>query len=62
MSKENNSIFSGRITNVDYMCVYCGRRVVRSIKTGRPLAGICTARKLPNGRPLPHRWVVNKRY
>lgn len=36
MSKENDSIFSGRKMTVEYVCVYCGMRAPRSVKAGRP--------------------------
>ena len=62
MSKENNSIFSGRKMTVEYMCVYCGMRVPRSVNASRPAPGKCPKRKYPSGVNMPHRWVVNRRY
>ena len=62
MSKENNSIFSGRKVTVEYICTYCGMKVPRNVNSGHPMPGTCPRRKMPNGRCMPHRWIVNRRY
>ena len=62
MSRENNSIFSGRKVTIEYMCEYCGMRVPRNVNSSRPSPGKCPKRKLPNGMILPHKWIENRRY
>lgn len=59
MSKENDSIF-GKLSRVEYICTYCGMHTTRN--AGRPMPGHCPRRKMPNGKMLPHRWIVNRRY
>lgn len=43
---------------IEWMCVNCGRREMRSETSGRPQPGVCS-RALIKGRP--HRWVKNRK-
>ena len=43
---------------IEWMCVNCGRRELRSEIMGRPMPGTCP-RALIKGRP--HRWVKNRK-
>lgn len=46
-----------KVRSVEYRCTYCGKRVVRGAKMGKPLAAACPAReKFSNGKKPPHRW------
>lgn len=40
-----------------YMCTYCGKKVVKHKALGRPEPGTCPRRVNKN---QPHRWVRNK--
>ena len=42
---------------VEFMCTYCGKKVVRPDDRGRPEPGKCPKRK----REAVHRWVVNRK-
>ena len=46
------------ITHVEYICSYCGNKVVRMVNTGKPMPGKCP-RKQGN---KPHSWTVNRKY
>lgn len=43
---------------VEYMCSYCGKKVTRSLRFGRPDPGKCP-RKTGD---KPHSWVINRKY
>jgi len=45
-------------TMTEYMCSYCGRKVIRSNTSGRPQPGKCP-RKTGD---KPHSWRINKKY
>lgn len=50
------------IGQTEYMCIYCGERRRLSNTAGRPSPGFCPRRrKAADGRPQPHRWVINKK-
>lgn len=44
------------IIQKEYMCTYCGRKIIRAASVGRPDPGKCP-RKSNGG---PHSWVVNR--
>lgn len=47
---------------IEYMCRYCGQKIVKSDTTGRPAPGCCSKRpKTSSGAKQPHSWVVNRR-
>lgn len=55
----------GKYTKVEYMCAFCGERIVKPVWAGRPVPGTCIARSRSmggTGRKWPHRWIVNRRY
>lgn len=43
---------------IEYMCSYCGRKIIKSSTHGRPDPGICP-RKVNGG---PHSWRINRKY
>ncbi len=47
---------------IEYMCTYCGTKVIRAKSTGRPAPGKC-ARKPKNsaGQMRPHTWIINRK-
>lgn len=48
---------------IQYMCSWCGKRVMRGATTGRPDPGQCPRKnKTKDGRSKPHTWVINKKY
>ena len=51
------------IKNIEYMCSYCGQRVVYSVTRGRPQPGQCPRKsKDSSGKYKPHTWVVNRKW
>jgi len=42
--------------SMQYICTYCGKKVLRHKEMGRPDPGKCPRRK----GDMPHRWVKNK--
>jgi hypothetical protein len=45
-----------------YMCTYCGTTQLRTPTQGRPMPGFCPRRyNMKDGKPLPHRWVINRK-
>lgn len=44
--------------NVEWMCRYCGQKIVKSEKMGRPAPGKCP-RKTGD---KPHSWVINRKF
>ncbi len=48
---------------VEYQCTYCGTTQTKSVMQGRPYPGSCFRRpKTKDNKPMPHRWVVNRRF
>jgi len=48
---------------VEWMCSYCGMRMVRDAKGGRPMPGTCNRKgKTAAGKTKPHSWVVSRRF
>jgi len=51
------------VNNVEYMCSYCGKKVVKNIKSGRPDPGTCPRKgKTKTGKTSPHSWRVNRKF
>lgn len=47
---------------IEYMCRYCGQKIVKTDTTGRPAPGCCSKRpKTSSGAKQPHSWIVNRR-
>ena len=46
----------------EYMCSWCGERIIRFSSVGKPLPGDCPRRKMANGTYKPHVWVVNRKF
>ena len=44
---------------VEYMCTWCGKRVIKDKRFGRPMPGICPLRSTAE-RKRPHVWVSNR--
>lgn len=52
-----------KLTKVEFMCTWCGRKETRSAIMGRPLPGACLKKpKSKDGKSKPHTWVVNRKY
>ena len=52
-----------KFVNVEYMCRYCGARVVKPQTAGRPLPGSCSRRpKNRMGKYQPHSWTISRRF
>lgn len=52
-----------RITTVEYMCRFCGKKEVRSVNAGRPMPGNCSRKQsVSGGKSLPHSWVINRKF
>ena len=50
------------IKKIEYMCSWCGKRVMRTTRVGRPEPGQCPRKgKTADGRPKPHTWVINRK-
>jgi len=47
-----------KVTAIEYMCTYCGKKVARTVNGGRPDPGKCPRRQ----REQVHRWVINRKY
>ncbi len=41
---------------VEYMCSWCGKKVIRFKNLGRPMPGICPKKN----NKKPHTWVKNR--
>lgn len=53
---------SKKATTVEYVCTWCGMKVMRAATAGRPMPGCCTRKpKSRNGMTKPHTWVINRR-
>lgn len=46
--------------SIEFMCTYCGTKIVRGEQAGRPSPGNCPRRKKKDGTYQPHRWVKNR--
>ena len=47
----------------EYICVYCGRRVLQGPMSGRPSPGNCPRKqKNSDGTMKPHTWRINRKY
>lgn len=54
MMAKNNTI--------EYMCTWCGHKVIRSTISGRPMPGNCPRKpKDSNGKMRPHTWRINRK-
>ncbi len=47
----------GRIEKIEYMCSYCGKRVLKAKEFGRPEPGRCPRK--PGDKP--HTWRINRK-
>lgn len=46
---------------IEYICIYCGARRIKTEGLGRPEPGTCTRKgKGINGKGLPHSWRRNR--
>lgn len=46
---------------IEYICTYCGRRMIRSKMFGRPDPGGCPRKpRLPDGKMRPHTWTISR--
>lgn len=51
------------IKHIEFMCSWCGRKIVKAQSFGRPDPGTCPRRpKDRAGKPKPHVWVVNRKF
>lgn len=51
-----------KVKRIEYMCSYCGKKVMSSSIGGRPLPGECPRKtRLPNGKMRPHTWVISRK-
>ncbi len=51
-----------KMYRIEYMCSYCGTKVMTSSVGGRPQPGECPRKtRLPNGKMRPHTWVINRK-
>ena len=48
----------GRIVKIEYMCIYCGKRVMKPQEFGRPDPGRCPRKS----GDKPHTWRINKKF
>ena len=49
--------------HVAWTCTYCGKRVVNSRLSGRPVPGQCPRKsKDASGKYRPHSWTVEKKW
>ena len=47
---------------IEYMCSYCGKKVMCPTTYGRPQPGECPRKtRLPNGKMRPHTWVISRK-
>ena len=47
----------GTIKKIEYMCIYCGKKTIKSQALGRPEPGKCPRK---NG-DRPHTWRINRK-
>ena len=48
---------------VEYICSYCGRKVMQGVMSGRPTPGYCPRKtKNADGSMKPHSWRVNRKF
>lgn len=48
--------------HIEYICTYCGKRVLRGAIAGRPDPGTCPRKgKTKDGRTYPHTWRISRR-
>lgn len=46
----------------EFICAYCGAKVLRGATSGRPMPGSCPRKpKDPDGSMKPHSWRINRR-
>lgn len=50
------------MASIEYMCRFCGRKVVRGALTGKPQPGNCPRKPKVAGRMQPHSWSVNRKF
>ena len=47
---------------IEYICTYCGQKVVKLVTCGRPMPGNCPRKpKNKDGKMKPHTWRINRR-
>ena len=48
---------------IEYMCSWCGKRIVKTAIVGRPEPGQCPKKgKTRDGKMKPHTWVINRKF
>ena len=47
----------GTIKKIEYICTYCGKRVMKAQNMGRPDPGKCPRKK----GDKPHTWRINRK-
>lgn len=48
---------------IEYICTYCGQKVVRGAQMGRPMPGNCPRKpKDSAGKMKPHTWTINRKF
>jgi len=47
---------------IEYICTWCGQKVVTFTSNGRPQPGYCPRKPRDrDGKMKPHTWTINKR-
>lgn len=47
---------------IEYICTWCGAKVIRGPTLGRPQPGCCPRKpRGRDGKMRPHTWTINKR-
>lgn len=49
--------------HIEYMCSWCGRKIVKGSAFGRPEPGQCPRKgKTRDGKMKPHTWTINRKF
>ena len=51
-----------KISSIEYICTWCGAKIIRGATSGRPSPGNCPRKpKDRDGKMKPHTWRINRK-